>query len=127
MLRQQLLELDQVLQSADVGHAVSASGGKGMADDLVVPEIHVQGKFMVNAFYTEGGHVAHNALQRSVDLHFGQKKIGEHPVWIARLLVLVMLCLALDACDPAAFMCIRVREDEPGVQANLGIQPSVPM
>ena len=79
-----------------------------MADDLVVPEIHVQGEFVVNAFHTEGGHVAHNALQRSVDLHFGQKQIGEYPVRIARLPVLLMLGLALDARDPAAFMCIRI-------------------
>ncbi len=46
---------------------------------------------MVNTFHAEGSHVAHDALQRSVDLHFGQKKIGEYPVRIARLLVFVML------------------------------------
>ena len=79
-----------------------------MADDLVVPEIHVQGEFVVNAFHTEGGHVAHNALQRSVDLHFGQKQIGEYPVRIARLLVFVMLGLALDSRSFTAFMSIRI-------------------
>ena len=79
-----------------------------MADNLVIPEIHVQSEFVVNAFHAKCSHIAHNTLQRSVDLHFGQKKIGKYPVWITRLLVLVMLGLALDASGLAAFMCIRV-------------------
>ena len=63
---------------------------------------------MINAFHAESGHVAHDSLQRSVDLHFGQKKIREYAVRIARLLVLVMLGFALDTCCLAAFMSIRI-------------------
>ena len=127
VIRQQLFECDQVFQSAYVGHTVSASGGKSVADDLVIPEIHIQGEFIIDAFHIEGGHVAHNALQRPIKLYFGQKQIGKYSVGIARLFVLVVLGFALDPGCFAAFMSIGIRENKPSVQADLGIQPAVSM
>ncbi len=36
-----------------------------MAHDLVVPQIHIYSQFIVDPFYTEGGHVAYDTLHRS--------------------------------------------------------------
>ena len=88
-------KFNQILQSAYVGHAVSAFGVKGMTDDLIIPEIHIQGEFVIDALHIESRHVTHNALQRPIDLHLRQKQIGKYAVRIAWFLVSVMLGFAL--------------------------------
>ncbi len=69
VFRMLLFEFDQIFQSAYVGHTVSAFGRKRMTDDLVVPEIHIQREFVIDALHIESRHVTHNTLQRPVDLH----------------------------------------------------------
>ena len=92
-----------------------------MADDLIVPEIHVQGQLVIDAFHIKSGHVAYNALQWSVNLYFGQEQIGEHMGRIARLFVPVMLGAAFDPRNFTAFVRIRVGEDKACVEPDLGI------
>ena len=126
-LRMLLANLEQVLQPADVRHSVTALGRKGMAYNLVVPEIHVQRQFIVHSLRIERCHITDNTLQWTVDLNFREKQIREYAVWISRLLVLVMLCLALDPGHPAAFVRIWIGEDQPCVQAEFGVEPPVTM
>ena len=98
-----------------------------MADNLIVPEVHVQGQLIVDALDTERGHVADNALKRPVNAEFCGKQIREYSSRIAWFLILVVLCFALNSCNPAAFVRIRIRKGSAGIQTNLGIQPPVTM
>ena len=120
-----LLQLDQIFQSADVSHAVSPLCGKGMRDDFIVPEIHVQRQFVVCALHIEGRHIAYDALHRPVDPHFGQQKIREDPGGFPGLPVSVVLGLALDPRRLAALVRIRIGKDKPRIQPDLGVQPAV--
>lgn len=119
--------LKQILQAADVRHSVTTLGRKGMAYNLVVPQIHVQRQFIIHSLHIEHCHVADDALQRPVDLDFRKKQVREDAVRVSGLLVLVMLRLALDPGHPAAFMRIRIRKGKPCVQAQLCIEPPIAM
>ena len=46
-----LFEFKQIPKAADVGHPVSALGWKRMADDLVVPQIHIQRQLIIYALH----------------------------------------------------------------------------
>lgn len=98
-----------------------------MADNLIVPEVHVQGQLIVDTLDTERGHVADNALKWPVNAEFCGKQIREYSSRIAWLLILVVLCFALNSRNPAAFVRIRIRKGSAGIQTNLGIQPPITM
>ena len=96
----------QVLQTADICHAVSAFGKKVMTDDCIAPEVHIKRQLTVNTLHTRGRHVADNALQRSVELYLRQKQIGKDSEWISGFLILAVPGLALDSrCFAAAEHC----------------------
>lgn len=94
-----LFQFDQIFQPADVVHAVASFCREGMRNDLIVPQIHVQGQFVIDTLYMECSHIAHNALKGTVDLHFRQEQIGKDPIRISGLFVLIMLGFALAAND----------------------------
>ena len=125
VIRILLFEFNQVIQPTDVGHAVTPLGGEGMADDLIVPQVHIQRQFMVDAFHIESGHVAYDALQWFVYLHLSHEQIGENSRWITCFLVLIVLGFALDPSSLTTLMGIRIRENKPFVQPNLGVQPAI--
>ena len=92
-----------------------------MGDKLVVPQIHVQCELIVGAFYIEGGHIAHNAFHRSVDVDAGKEQIRKRLKRVSWLLILIVLGYALDSSDLAALMGIGVREYDPKIQLDLGV------
>ncbi len=96
-----------------------------MADDLVVPQIHIQRQLIIYALHIESRHVADDALKRPVDSQFCHKQIREYTARIARLFVPVMLCPAFDPGNFAAFMGIRWGKHEAGIQTYLGIEPPI--
>ena len=79
-----------------------------MNNNLIVPQVHVERQFIVYAFYKERRHVAYDALQRTVNIEFRQEQIRIRPVQFSCLFVTIMLHLALDTCNLAAFMCIWI-------------------
>ena len=103
----------------------AALGRKSMADDLVVPQIHVQCQFVIYALHRERRHVTDNALKRLVDTQFCHKQIGKNTSWIAWLFILVMLRFAFDPGYFTAFMSIRSGKDKTSIQADLGVEPPV--
>jgi hypothetical protein len=116
-----LFELYQAFQSAYVSHTISTFGRKRMADDLVVPKVHIESELVIDALHIEGRHVTHDTLQWPVNLHFRQKKVRKYAVRITWLLVLVMLGTALNSCGFAAFVSIGIRENKSGIQADLSV------
>ena len=54
-----------------------------------------------------------------------ERQVREYAIWISGLLVLVVLRLALDPRQSAAFVCVGIGKDEARVQAELGIEPPV--
>ena len=103
-----LFYLDQVLQTADICHAVSAFERKRMNDDFIVPKVHIKRQLIVNTLHTKGRHVTDNALQRSVDLYLRQEQIRKDSEWTSGFLIFVVLGFALDSRYFAALVRIRV-------------------
>ena len=98
-----------------------------MRYDLVVPKIHVERQFIVDAMYPESGHIADNTFQRAGNDELCRQEIRENPERISRLLVLIVLGFALDSGNLAAFVCVWIRHVPPCIKSDLGIQPSVSM
>ena len=92
-----------------------------MADNLVVPQIHVERQFVIYTVYTKCGHIADDALKRLVDLQLCHEQIGINTTRISRFLVLVMFRLAFDFGELAAFVGIAVRQNKSGIQTDFGV------
>ena len=108
MFRETLLKRKEIFQAADVGHPVAALGGQRMADDLVVPQIHVQRQFVIDAFDVKCRHIANDTLERPVHVHLREQQIGVDPALLARLPVAIMPRLALDSGRLAALVRIWI-------------------
>ena len=108
VVRMLLFYLDQVLQTADICHAVSAFGRKRMTDDFIIPKVHIKCQLVVNTLHIKGRHVTDNALQRSVDLYLRQEQIRKDSEWISGFLILVVLGFALNSRYFAALVRIRI-------------------
>ena len=98
-----------------------------MGKDLVVPKIHIEGQLIIDAIDIESRHVADNTLKRTVNLQLGKEQIGEDTTGFAGLAVSVMPGLAFNAGDPAALVRVRVGEYEAGIEANLRVEPAIPV
>ena len=96
-----------------------------MGEDLVVPEIHVQRKFIVYAFHIESCHVTDNALQWPVKLHLGHEQVRIYLERVSGLLVFIVFRPTLHSERPAAFVRIRIRHDSACIQTDFGVQSSV--
>ena len=79
-----------------------------MADDFVVPQIHVQRQFVIDAFDVKCRHIADDTLERPVHVHLREQQIGVDPALFARLPVAIMPRLALDSGRLAALVRIWV-------------------
>jgi hypothetical protein len=77
-----------------------------MRHDLIVPQVHVQRQFVVDAMHPERCHVADDTLQRPVDGEPCRQQVRKNPERIAWLLVAIVLGLALDPGNLAALVCI---------------------
>lgn len=95
ILRMLPLQGNQILQAADVCHSVAPFGRETMADDLIVPKIHVQCRFIIRILHIENCHVTDNALQRPANLEFGYQRVWKYFGRFTRFFVLVVLCFAL--------------------------------
>ena len=96
-----------------------------MADNLIVPQVHVQRQFVVHAIYVERRHIAGNALKRLVNSQFTQKQIGINSPHIARFFIFVMLGLAFDPGYFAALVGVRIGKDNSRIHADFGVEPTV--
>lgn len=63
-----------------------------MGEDLVISQIHVQRKLIVNTFHIETCHVTDNTLQWPVNLHFGHEQVQIYPERVSGLLVFIAFC-----------------------------------
>lgn len=92
-----------------------------MGENLVVPEIHVQRKLIVNTLHIESCHVIDNALQWPVNLYFGHEQVRICLERVTGLLVFIVFRLALHSERPAAFVRIRIRHDGACIQTDFGV------
>lgn len=98
-----------------------------MGEDLVVPEIHVQRKPIINALHIESCHITDDTLQWPVNLHLGHKQVRIDLERVSGLLVLIVFRPALHPERLAAFVRVRIRHHIACIQTDFGIQPSVSM
>lgn len=100
-------------------------GREGTGKDLVVAEVYVQRKLIINTLHIESRHVADNTLQRSVNLHLDHEQVWIYLGRASKLLVFIVLRPAFYAERLATFVHIRIRYDSARVQTDFGVQPSV--
>lgn len=116
---------EELRQSLEIGGYVSLPRRQRPSDDLVVPEVHVEGELPVSAGRPEGGHVAHDDLIRAVHVEGCEHHVRIGSPWLPRLPVTVMVALGGYAEVPAASPRVFVAHDDPEIQPYLGVEPSV--
>ena len=104
-----LLKLDHILQPVNIGHSVSSLGRKGVSNQLIVPEIHVQRQLVVGTFHVKGGHIAYDALHWTVYVEPGKQQIRKCLKRIAWLLIFVVFGNTLDPGNLTALVSIWIR------------------
>ena len=104
MFRELLFQGKQVFQAADVGHPVATPGGQSVADDLVVPQVHVQRQLIVAALHIECRHITDDALHRPIHIDLGEQQVGVDPAQLSGFLIAIVVRLALDPCRLTALV-----------------------
>ena len=113
------------LQALVVSVRIAAPLREPVSDDLVVPEVHVEGQLPIRPVRPERGHVRYDALHRPIRLKRGHHQVRERLPCLSRRLVGEVLRLGLYPGESAASVGVLVGHDEAGVEPYLGVEPTV--